>query len=232
MSFINNTKGIDTKGIDTKGIDTKDTEAEGTAEAEGIAYIDAAGNTPYIGKKEIEVLECSSDIEESHYLDDNYNDNDKENKMITLKTSKLKNILYAPIFLETKMPIDGWIQGCIGCNANTSNTIFYKDEKYNNIGYMVYCCRTCVHTKERNIEMRIEYNDTILDYIDTYKEIIYAKVRGHPVNPDNELTPDNNVTPDNKIIENKTQHPYPVDPNPPLPLAVFPNSSSLFTKIT
>jgi transcription elongation factor Elf1 len=85
-------------------------------------------------------------------------------------------MLYAPIYLETSLPIDGWIQGCIVCNANTSNTILYKDEIHNNIGYMVYCCRTCKQSKERNAEIEKEYNDIINDYLDTYKEIIYEKV--------------------------------------------------------
>lgn len=91
---------------------------------------------------------------------------------------KTKHILYAPIFLDTSLPRNGWIQGCIVCNANTSNTFFYKDKTYENIGYMVYCCRTCNQVKENNIVIQKEYNDTIIDYVDTYKDIIYEKIIG------------------------------------------------------
>ena len=43
---------------------------------------------------------------------------------------------------------------------------------------MVYCCRTCNQVKENNIVIQKEYNDTIIDYVDTYKDIIYEKIIG------------------------------------------------------
>ena len=92
--------------------------------------------------------------------------------------SKSKHILYAPIFLDTPLPRNGWIQGCIVCNANTSNTFFYKDKTYEKFGYMVYCCRACNEAKENNTVIQKEYNDTIMDYVDTYKDIIYEKIMG------------------------------------------------------
>ena len=83
------------------------------------------------------------------------------------------NILYAPIYLDTFLPNDGWIQGCILCNANTLNNIFYIDDTYDNIGYMVYCCRTCKRSIDKYEDVKNEYCDLILDYIDTYKDIIH-----------------------------------------------------------
>jgi len=109
-------------------------------------------------QKQIEVVECN--IEDNHILvEDNSN-----------------RILYAPIFLDTSLPRNGWIQGCIVCNANTSNTFFYKDKTYENVGYMVYCCRNCNEAKKNNTVIQKEYNDTIMDYVDTYKHIIYEKI--------------------------------------------------------
>ncbi len=96
-----------------------------------------------------------------------------------------EKLLYAPIFLETSLPRKGWIQGCVLCNAKTSNTIFYLDDTYKSFGYMVYCCHFCKRAKEQNEELEIEYNDMILEYIDENKDKIYIKLGGRlPKNQD------------------------------------------------
>ena len=145
---------------------------------------EAEANANANERKKIEVVECDSDFEENrflrddtpyakskHYLDDD-EDDDTENNM-----SKSNNMLYAPIFLSTTLPRNGWIQGCVLCNAKTANTIFYRDDTYNTFGYMVYCCHFCKIAKDRNIETQIEYTDSIIDYIDTYKHEIYKEIQ-------------------------------------------------------
>ncbi len=87
-----------------------------------------------------------------------------------------KNRLYAPIFIETTLPKSGWIQGCIMCNANTSNICRYIDVNRDDIGYMVYCCRNCCISTEANESIKKEYYDIIYEYIEIYKNIIYEKV--------------------------------------------------------
>ena len=136
--------------------------------------------------KKIEVVECNSDFEENsflrddtpytntkHYLNDYEDDDDDEDTDTENNMSKSKNMLYAPIFLDTSLPRKGWIQGCILCNAKTSNINYYRDDTYNTFGYMVYCCHFCKRAKKRNIEIQLEYNNLIIEYIDTYKEVIY-----------------------------------------------------------
>ena len=116
--------------------------------------------------KQIEVVECN--IEDNHVLVE------KDNHILV--EDKSNHILYAPIFLDTSLPRNGWIHGCIVCNANTSNTFFYKDKTYENVGYMVYCCRNCNEAKKNNTVIQKEYNDTIIDYVETYKDVIYEKI--------------------------------------------------------
>ena len=70
------------------------------------------------------------------------------------------NILYAPIYLDTVLPRDGWIQGCVICNVYTSNNYFYIDDTYNDIGYMVYCCRVCRSAIDKYEDVKNEYFKT------------------------------------------------------------------------
>ena len=152
--------------------------------------------------KKIEVVECDSDFEENnkffqrqdtpfetyrHYLQDDSDstdtnqdtDTNQKTNNLTVKdlyTPEDKDMMYAPIFLNTSLPRKGWIQGCVLCNAKTSNTIFYLDDTYKSFGYMVYCCHFCKRTINRNVEVEIEYTDMIIDYIDTYKDEIYRSM--------------------------------------------------------
>jgi hypothetical protein len=142
-------------------------------------------------REKVEVIECQSDFEENiflrddtpyekpnHYLDDTDEDDDKatENNLLTINDLYKKDILYAPIFLESSLPRKGWIQGCVVCGAKTSNTTFYIDDTYETFGYMVYCCKFCKRAKKRNIELEIEYNDLVINYIDTYRDEIYRSI--------------------------------------------------------
>lgn len=111
--------------------------------------------------------------------DETKQDTDTNTKTLTVKDlykPEDKDMMYAPIFLETSLPRKGWIQGCVLCNAKTSNTIFYLDDTYKSFGYMVYCCHFCKRTINRNVEVEIEYTDMIIDYIDTYKDEIYRSM--------------------------------------------------------
>lgn len=86
------------------------------------------------------------------------------------------NRLYVPIFLKTTLPKDGWIQGCIICNANTSNVSYYIDYERDDVGYQIYCCRNCCASAERNEDINKEYSDIIYEYIEIYKDVVYEKV--------------------------------------------------------
>ena len=84
--------------------------------------------------------------------------------------------LYVPIYLETTLPKDGWIQGCIICNANTSNVSYYADIERDDVGYKIYCCRNCCASAERNEDINKEYSDIIYEYFELFKEVVYEKV--------------------------------------------------------
>ena len=131
--------------------------------------------------KKIEVVELDSDFEENRFLRDDtpyanskhYLDDDDD----TVDNDNDNDLLYAPIFLGTSLPRNGWIQGCVLCNAKTANTIYYRDDTYDTFGYMVYCCHFCKRAIDRNIETQIEYTDLIIGYIDTHKHDIYKEIQ-------------------------------------------------------
>ena len=147
---------------------------------------DAIANDEYKREK-IEVVECDNYFKENGFLRDDtpytnskyyLNDDDDDDDENNLRISKSKNMLYAPIFLDTSLPRNGWIQGCVLCNAKTSNTNYYRDDIYNDFGYMIFCCHFCKRAKNKNKDIEMEYNDIVINYIDMYREDIHRAING------------------------------------------------------
>jgi hypothetical protein len=97
-----------------------------------------------------------------------------KNDDIVLRVSKNK-IIYAPVFCNTDLPKDGWIQGCIICNIKTAKVTYYIDINDRYIYYMVYCCSDCKIKVNNDDRSRDIYEEIIYEYIQIYKDIIYEK---------------------------------------------------------
>ena len=71
------------------------------------------------------------------------------------------------IFIKSKLPKKGWIQGCFCCEMPTSRTIEYKKIKNDLYNFVVFVCKDCEKGKE------LEKNEKqLIKYINTKYELL------------------------------------------------------------
>lgn len=114
------------------------------------------------------------------------------------------------IYNKSKLPIEGWMQSCILCYSITGQTEEYTNEFELGKNYVVYVCRSCKYRKNKNIIVNIDYIKNVKKRIRHLRYIEY--IQSFKYNIDLNQTP--------------------VDPKPPSPLIVSPNSERSSTRET
>jgi len=114
------------------------------------------------------------------------------------------------IYNKSKLPKEGWMQLCILCYCITGQTEEYTNDFELGKNYIVYVCSSCKYRKNRNIIVNLDYMRNVKKNI---RQLRYNEyIESFKYNIDLNQTP--------------------VDPKPPSPLIVSPNSETSSTRET